>query len=176
MTTPIKDGGQSFGLAACPFCGSDAKLSELQEGIDRPTYWRVECSNESCNPRPFTYRARNKEEAALAWNKRGGNVLTPVEAKASKPIKDGGPAFPLQEHVSPGSEVCHGMSLRKYYIGQLIAGMAAGPFWNDNVQGGERAKELRQIFAKSAIATVDTLLEETEKMTNTMPEAREVKP
>lgn len=90
------------------------------------------------------------------------------------PIKDGGPAFP-RPPFTPGdfhdsmaeagfASTGHpGMSLRQYYIGQIIAGMAAGPFWNDNVQGGEGSQEFRRMFAKAAIATVDTLLEEMEK-------------
>lgn len=37
---------------------------------------------------------------------------------------DGGPAFPFQ--VTRGSEtVCHGMSLRDYFAGQVLGGMTA---------------------------------------------------
>lgn len=55
------------------------------------------------------------------------------------------------------------MTIREHYIGQIIAGMAAGPFWNDNVQDGESMLEARRSFARAAIAAVDTLLEEMEK-------------
>lgn len=87
---------------------------------------------------------------------------------------DGGPAFP-RPPFTPGqyhdgmkdagfASTGHpGMSLRQYYIGQIIAGMAAGPYWSENVVDGENTLEARRGFVRAAIATADTLLEEMEK-------------
>lgn len=88
------------------------------------------------------------------------------------PINDGGPAFPqvpvvTESHgvvpFSSYSSGVDGMSLRKYYIGQIIAGLAAGPYWSANVQALESREESRRLFVKAAIATVDTLMEELDK-------------
>lgn len=38
----------------------------------------------------------------------------------SDEIKDGGPAFPIQFHVSPNSEINHGMSLLDYFAAKAM--------------------------------------------------------
>jgi len=74
--------------------------------------------------------------------------------------------FETKEAPDLGSAPASTMTIREHYIGQIIAGMAAGPFWNDNVQDGENMLEARRSFARAAIATVDTLLEEMERGTS----------
>ena len=47
---------------------------------------------------------------------------------STKPINDGGPAFPLKiEDGQGGYEQCYGMSLRDWFAGQALAGYTAAP-------------------------------------------------
>lgn len=44
---------------------------------------------------------------------------------------DGGPAFPLQIHASPNSEIQEGMTLRDYFAAKAMQGLlAAGDKWS----------------------------------------------
>ena len=40
-------------------------------------------------------------------------------------VKNGGEAFPLQIHVSPGSEIQNGMFLRDWFAGMAVQGILA---------------------------------------------------
>jgi len=94
----------------------------------------------------------------------------------SNQINDGGPAFPTpgeqfidgpqgkQPASAWGMDGKPGMSLRAYYVGHILGGMAAGPFWNENFQRceseGRDANEWVDNAAKAACLAADAAIRE----------------
>ena len=75
-------------------------------------------------------------------------------------LPDGGPAFPMQVHSSPGSTVWDGMALRDWFAGQTLNG------WLANFGADTRhpvAMGLAGQVALDAYALADAMLAERAK-------------
>lgn len=66
-------------LKPCPFCGSTARVWGAIErkvfGINRPTFYTVECDNEECGCVYGDNLQLDLEEVVEAWNKRAGSEV-----------------------------------------------------------------------------------------------------
>lgn len=61
-------------LKPCPFCGSEAKFSEVGiNGFPKCNKHAVRCENEKCAIQPSTKYFDNVNEAINSWNRRVEN-------------------------------------------------------------------------------------------------------
>ena len=67
----------------------------------------------------------------------------------AEPKQDGGAAFP--GHANRPASMAPGMSVRKYFAGQALAGLLADPEWTDI----EHMSELAYKFADAMIEADD---------------------
>jgi hypothetical protein len=78
---------------------------------------------------------------------------------------NGGPAFPLQVHVSPGCEFSWGMNLRDYFAAQVIGPLMASDgfeqvvFIDKEIAPGQLAK----FAAQTAYEIADAMIAERER-------------
>ena len=80
----------------------------------------------------------------------------------SEKINNGGPAFPVvRMPLDPDNMLNRpGMSLRDWFAGQALAGMAASPYWCENVQANR--KDYTDSLAEAAYAMADSMLKARE--------------
>ena len=52
-------------LKPCPFCGGEAKMNRVGNGV-----YEIVCSNNGCRVQPETPRVGDETEAVKAWNTR----------------------------------------------------------------------------------------------------------
>ncbi len=74
----------------------------------------------------------------------------------------GGPAFPNDYGLNFSEK--QGMTLRDYFAAKAMQGMAAGPFWCENVQS--KANYMTDL-ANEAYAMADAMLKAREQQTST---------
>jgi hypothetical protein len=74
----------------------------------------------------------------------------------SEQINDGGPAFPNVPSDPGYTKWDEGMSLRDWFAGQALAGMAASRFWAENVQANRPG--CLKLVAQSAYDMADAML------------------
>jgi hypothetical protein len=82
------------------------------------------------------------------------------------PKPDGGPAFPKPDTTFNGNYEYgpFGMSLRQWYAGQALVGMAAnGPFFHSAIERGT--------LAKAAFEVADAMIAESENILKEEPNA-----
>lgn len=74
---------------------------------------------------------------------------------------DGGPAFPVPVHTATdGRTHDGGMSLRDWFAGQIVSGMAASAYWQENFQTNEQYVEAA---IKSAYFAADVAIKSRSK-------------
>lgn len=65
-------------LLPCPFCGSEAKLTQWKDTLDPNASW-VKCTNSDCMVMTESYHdvdsENAKNKAIAAWNRRRNNTL-----------------------------------------------------------------------------------------------------
>jgi hypothetical protein len=78
---------------------------------------------------------------------------------------DGGAAFPLLDDPGSGLTMREpGMTLRDYFAGQALAGIAANPDISKSAaEAGLNAVAVRESYAAAAFATADVMLAERAK-------------
>lgn len=78
----------------------------------------------------------------------------------SDSINDGGPAFPhsVQRLHSSYATPVHGMSLRDYFAGQALAGLASNQSFLLNILDGHTHNNTEDALAFTAFRTADAML------------------
>ena len=77
----------------------------------------------------------------------------------SEQIHDGGSALPTADSYHPSGQIAYGrkgMTLRDWFAGQALAGMAASSYWAENVQANRQ--DYMKPVAESAYAIADAML------------------
>ena len=69
-------------LLDCPFCGQIATLAEDRN--QNPTSWSVVCVSCGASVSGPIFHYKSMEEAAKAWNRRGGIDIDPDDRKESR--------------------------------------------------------------------------------------------
>ena len=73
--------------------------------------------------------------------------------------KDGGPAFPTDQHFGTASKGFNGMSMRAYFAGQAMQGMLVNGFIPDQARPGRGQFD----YAAAACKMADALIAELER-------------
>jgi hypothetical protein len=78
----------------------------------------------------------------------------PREGNVMAQRNDGGPTFPTEPNTQPGFYAHHGMSLRDYFAGQALAGLAGRKFHKGDAGEGyaEWAASMAYEFADALLA------------------------
>jgi len=68
-------------LKPCAYCGGEARLDEVQHGIE---FWQIGCDSMTCDFAPYLADFDTKAEAITAWNTRKGEDERIAQAVAAE--------------------------------------------------------------------------------------------
>ncbi len=68
-------------LKPCAYCGGEARLDEVQHGIE---FWQIGCDSMTCDFAPYLADFDTKAEAIAAWNTRKGEDERIAQAVAAE--------------------------------------------------------------------------------------------
>ena len=101
----------------CPFCGSEATITEHMPKVHGKPQWQIGCEEDFCLMSPGAYGFGSKKQAIKAWNTRADVELSKTEVR----LEDY--AIALQqaiEHHCKGEKVPAEIALRCPYHAKLL--------------------------------------------------------